>query len=145
MKIVRPWYGRSEEALEFHMYRLANTSSRYDNEVGRNVVKWAKRLQALIETSIFNPVNPISIINLLSSFNKAYDTNSIHDRAVLCLLHFFLKNQAAAALNLQIASKDNSSCRRQKERTPPTYWKVVNYLLETKDTKTKLPKQMPKS
>lgn len=33
------------EAVDFYIYRLANTSSWYDDQVAHNMVKWAKCLQ----------------------------------------------------------------------------------------------------
>lgn len=55
--------------------------------------------------------------------------NGINDGANMGLLHFFMKEQAAAALNPRIALRSRSLHERQKGITLTPHSEVVNYLL----------------
>lgn len=72
-------------------------------QMTRKVANWTKGLQVQMNTTIFHPYDPISIIPFLSSFKLACDTNGIHEIAAMWLLHFFLEKQAAAVVNSRIA------------------------------------------
>lgn len=72
----------------------------------------------------------IPMLILFSTLNLTYDLNGIHEDAVVCLLHSFMKNLAGAALNssIRVSLKSN---RPKKWRKFTKYCEVVNYLLET--------------
>lgn len=83
-----------------------------------------------MKASIFDSLDSIFIIDLLSSLKLACETNGIHESATLWLLHFFIKKQAAFALNSRIALKSKFLRKCQKEWTLTAYCKVVNCLKE---------------
>lgn len=54
LAVIRPVFDHYIEYIYLCTYRLANTSSLYDDQVVRNVAKWAKCPQGQIRTSIFD-------------------------------------------------------------------------------------------
>lgn len=80
------------------------------------MAKRAKRLQAQTKSSIFNPFDPISIIALLLSFKLVCDTNGIDEGAAIWFIHFFMKEETAAALNSRIIVSSRSWRKPYKEK-----------------------------
>lgn len=85
-------------------------------------------------SSIFNHFDPVYIISFLSAFKAPLDTNRINEGAAMWLLQLFMKKQAEATLSSRIALRSKSSRKCQIEGTLKTYYEVVYYLLETRDT-----------
>lgn len=61
-----------------------------------------------MKTTMFNPLNHISIIAFLSSFKLECDTIGIDEVAGMWLIHFVLKNQTATALGSRFTLKSQS-------------------------------------
>lgn len=86
-------------ALEYHIYCLANESSKYDAYVAKSITKLAKPLALQIKTNILHSLDLISIINLQSTFKSACDIIGILEGAAMLFLCFFMNNLAVASLN----------------------------------------------
>lgn len=63
---IRRLNDRIQEALDCRTYRLVDKASHFDDEVTRNVAKFAKRLQAQKESQLLNQFYPILIVSFLS-------------------------------------------------------------------------------
>lgn len=109
---------RNLEAPDFRTYSLENNSGRYKDEVAGTIAKWASRLQLQMKTSSFSQFHTVSIIASFYSFKLACDMNGLHERAVMWLLHFFMKKLAAAALNSTVALRVN--CRANSRKREPS-------------------------
>lgn len=91
-----------------------------------------------MKAHFFDPINPISIIGFVATFNLACDTNAIYESAAIWLLPFFVKNilattlnsrmPTAAYINLVAASVSTTEPLIQKH-SQRQYPKVVNCLL----------------
>lgn len=60
----------------------------------------------------------------------ACDTDGVHKGAVMCLVSFFKKKPAAAALTVRLSFKAKSLRKSVKERILTTENLVINHLLE---------------
>lgn len=58
LKVLRPVNDRFREALDYHNYRLADQSSKYNEDVAKSVAKWAKRLQVQMRSNTFDSFDP---------------------------------------------------------------------------------------
>lgn len=76
-----------------------------------------------------NLCDPISASAIHHTFKTARDSNGIHERAVMWLLRYFMRDQIKSALAHRVcATKEDDP---QKERKLMTYCKVVSYLIAT--------------
>lgn len=75
------------EALGFFTYRLEINLGWYDDDVSRNIAKWATCVQVRVKPETLNPYYFISIISFFLSFEVASDTNGVHEGEALYLLH----------------------------------------------------------
>lgn len=83
-----------------------------------------------MKAHIFNPIDPISIIEFFSTFKMECDTKGVRERVVLWLFPWFLNNPEAAALLPCSPLKSKSSHHSVKERVLTTYFQIVNPLFE---------------
>lgn len=90
----------------------------------------AKRLQVQVRSQIFDLLDPISFLTILSAFKLAYDTNWGQNGAAFWLSYVFMKRSTAAKLNTRIILKLKSH-KRWKEVTVVPSCEVVKYLLTT--------------
>lgn len=71
----------------------------YEGEVAKDVAKWAPILQVQIMAQIFEPMDPILLVEFLQAFNMACDDRDIHDGApMMSLFTDFMRKSPAAAL-----------------------------------------------
>lgn len=99
-----------------------------------NIDKMSRRMTVQIQSYIFEPFEPTSIIWFLSNFKLACDTNGIHEGAAVWLFNFFIKKSVSTVLNTRLASKHTAHTRMpftEKTTSIMTYPQVVNYLLRT--------------
>lgn len=117
-------------ALDYHIYLLADKASKHDNHVAKSVIEGVKRLKVQMKTNIFNLLGPISGIGFLSWFKLVCDTNGIHEYSAMWILPIFMEKLAAAAQNFQMALS-SESIKYSKEGSLTSYNKVITCLLET--------------
>lgn len=79
--VVRPVSDRYCNALDYRTYHLAHKLLQYNDEVARSVAERAEHLRVQMRTNDIDIYDPISIINVLSSFKLACDTTSVQEGA----------------------------------------------------------------
>lgn len=113
---------------------LCKYSSLSFNQLDGYVVKWWIPLQCQMKTCIFNASNPILLFTLLSSFNLALNRNSINERAVMELFHFFMIKQGDVKSNSRIVLRTRSYPECQKHETVTRNLEFVSYSRDTYTT-----------
>ena len=86
---------RFRRVLDYRYYRLHKRSDRYDANDARRVSKWTRQLEASLKLR-FDGTDPLSILQFLSSFVEAANTNGIREGAALHVLGSFLSSPAKA-------------------------------------------------
>lgn len=79
--------------MDIHSYLLADRSMHYDEQVAKNVGKWASRIQVQMKFQILDLMNSMSIIGFLHALKMAFDNNRIHKGSVMWFVLFFPKKQ----------------------------------------------------
>lgn len=98
-------------------------------EVAQTVAKRVECVQIQMRSQIMDWLDLKSILSFLSAFEFAWDTNGVHEGAVLQLLHIFKEPLATSLLNAQAAlSSKWHECGKENRGT--TYCEALNYLLE---------------
>lgn len=103
----------------------------------KNIGTMAKRMEAEMKPHMFDPLDPITIIEHFCNFKLVYDTNEIHEVAAMWLFHFFMKTLVSSVLRSQLLS--NQKARRivtSKAKTAAliNYPQVVDSLLRAYKT-----------
>lgn len=111
----------------------ADECFKYNDCVDKRIVKWAKRFQVQIKTNILDSFDPIPIIEFITTFKLASDTNGAHTGASFWLLPSLVKKMASTTLKYLIALSSKAQ-KFRKERIPYSCSKVINFLLETYTT-----------
>lgn len=70
-------------AVDYRIYHLASRSARFDNMVSGYIIKVVEGVKSQVKAHFFNPSNPNSLLDLLSNFKFAGDTNLIHEKAAM--------------------------------------------------------------
>lgn len=78
-------------ALDFHTYRLHYRSSRMNSYGKYKVDSRKKRLIVEMVSHLFNPDEPISIMDFLQTFKPASNSLVIHEAATLFLFAHFMQ------------------------------------------------------
>lgn len=64
----------------------------FDDDVAGRILKVARRLEVQLKPQMLGGSNAISICGVLPAFQMACGTNGYHERAPMCLFHYFIKN-----------------------------------------------------
>lgn len=97
--------------------------------IAKSVAMCAKRSRVQMKTILFNLFDPTSIKGYLSTFKHVYDTNGIQEGADIWLLPLFMEKTVAAVLTARTVLYQ--TCKYCKDGTLSSYYKEINYLLET--------------
>ena len=84
---------RFRRTLDYRYYRLSRRSERYDASVSCNVAKWTRQLEASLKLR-FDGSDPLAIIQFITSFVEAANTNGIREGAATYVLRAFLDSPA---------------------------------------------------
>lgn len=69
LEVAHPVSRRFEKAVDYHSYRLADTSTKYDRFVSKYIAKVAKRMTARMKGHTSKPIDPISVTNFSNNVN----------------------------------------------------------------------------
>lgn len=78
MRINYPCSRCFEDATDYRLYRLADTSTKYDHTVLKNAPKMARVMTAQMKPHKFDTADLNFIIEFLKKFKLSCDTNRIH-------------------------------------------------------------------
>lgn len=84
-----------------------------------------------METSVFKPTDPISVLSFLKYYNTACDSTSSHERAAIWLSSHFNLEPVKADLSHWVRADEKN---RQQEGQLTIYFQAVNYSLQTNAT-----------
>lgn len=133
-KVTCPVMYLLEEAVDYRAYRRANSSSKIDREVSRNVTKRPKRMMVQMNSLSFHLFDPISIRGFLKIFELVCATTGTYEGAAMRRLYVSMNRPASAVLNawLSADSGNKNSFRKTtvKSKYLTTYPQVVIFLLE---------------
>lgn len=80
-----------------------------------------------MNSQLFDPMDPKSIIGFLHTFKMAYDSNGVHKGAAMKLVPFFMNITAAIVLPARLSLMGVSSHCRVKEGMITSYVQIVKY------------------
>lgn len=60
-----------------------------------------------MKSTVFKLWDPISILSFLRSIKTAFDSSGIHEEAAICLLQYFMKDPAKAALTYRVCTTES--------------------------------------
>lgn len=67
--------------MNLETYCLTIQSQNYDGHISGKIGKWAKRIDFQMNSSKFNPSEPISVVAFLHKFRTACDNKTLHEGA----------------------------------------------------------------
>lgn len=70
-----------------------------------------KRVTAELKLHTFDPCNPVSIIEFLFSFKRAYDNSKIYGVAAMLPILFLMKTSASFAIHTLLAPRHKAGTR----------------------------------
>ena len=79
----------------------------------------------------FNGSDPVSIINFLSTFQTACNTNGVHEGAAMWIFQFFLKDAAKALVKSRTTATKKKRRKSSSADRLTSYSEVVHFLLKT--------------
>lgn len=66
-----------------------------------------------MKLAVFKPSSIVSTLSFLHNFKMARDSNSVHEKASMCLLQYFMKDPTKATLAHPLCTAEN--CEGQKQ------------------------------
>lgn len=88
--VIKPTLLGYRKALDFRNYRLRHLGSRMSSCDKSSINKRKKKVAVEMESHLFDPADPISILDFLQTFRRACNSLSIHDGTAMFLLFYFM-------------------------------------------------------
>lgn len=104
LKVLQTMNTRFRKAIDYWSYMWEEKSTKYDRTVSKNFNKVTKSITAQMKSHLFDPFQPISIIEVLRNFKLTCNTNAIYEGAAIWLFNIFVKNSASAALTARLTN-----------------------------------------
>lgn len=82
-----------------------------------------------MKSTVFNPLDPITILTFVQNFETTYDSNEIHEGAAMWLFYHFNKGTRKTALSHCVFATEENNAHRKGKLT--THCRVVSWWLET--------------
>lgn len=91
-KVIHTWNTRCEECLCLSIYCLTNIWSQHSRQVDLNVRRAASRVQAKMESTLFDTHGLILLISFLYALELECNPNGIHGQAAVSLYCIFMRD-----------------------------------------------------
>lgn len=125
LEVLKPVNTYFIEAMNFRKYRLTLYSQKHNSYISGKLAEWVRLNHCQIESSIFKPSVPISVLCLLHNLKTARNSSRIHEKTAMFLfLYLMKKNWPRPSPRIRISATEDNDAR--KEGTLSTHVYAVN-------------------